>query len=295
MIRITIQVNDINTVISVYDTIRIYRSDASDGTYVLIVTISLQAGVLNYTYVDVDGTPDNWYKSKYYNTSTTNESSFSNATQGTSMIFHTVTYPEEYAFNASEQLIIRRIRRYVGDLKDLGRLYVDQSTGEYCSNILEDNKTMDLVDRMWPVYISVDNFEFTTLTDPLVQNYQYLTFSGTLVSGTQTKKIEIWYHTFKFSDRQIFEAYGDTMIPAGLTSDNVTQDHLILQAAIDLLQNMYAEDAVDDGAVIRDDQTLYDPSPGLKERDKMISRLQKMLDNLINQYRFSELSGVLLD
>ncbi len=295
MIRITIQVNDINTVISVYDTIRIYRSDASDGTYVLIGTTSLQAGVSNYTYVDVDGTPDNWYKSTYYNTSTTNESSFSNATQGTSMIFHTVTYPEEYAFNASEQLIIRRIRRYVGDMKDLGRLYVDQSTGEYCSNILEDNKTMDLVDRMWPVYISVDNFEFTTLTDPLVQNYQYLTFSGTLVSGTQTKLIEIWYHTFKFSDKQIFEAYGDTMIPAGLTSSNVTQDHLILQAAIDLLQNMYAEDAVDDGAVIRDDQTLYDPSPGLKERDKMISRLQKMLDNLINQYRFSELSGVLLD
>lgn len=295
MIKLTIQVNDIDTVIAMYDTLHLYRSDEREGTYVFISAIALSAGSSTYVYIDVDGTPDNWYKSKYYNTSTTNESVFSNAAQGTSTIFHTITYPPEYDFDTSEQLIVRRIRRLIGDLKGLGRLYVDQSTGEYCSNILEDNRTMDLVDKMWPVYISVDNVAFTTLTDPVVQNNQYLTFSGTLVSGTQTKQIEIWYHTFKFSDRQIFEAYGDTMIPPGLTADTVTQDHLILQASIDLLQNMYAEDVVDDGAVIRDDQTLYDPSPGLKERDKMIKRLQKKLDDLVNQYKFGKLEGVLLD
>jgi len=295
MIRLTIQVNDIATVIAMYDTLRLYRSDEREGTYVLIGSVALSVGSSTYVYVDVDGTPDNWYKSTYYSTSTTNESALSNAAQGTSTIFHTITYPVEYDFDTSEQLLIRRIRRLIGDLKGLDRLYVDQSTGEYCSNILEDNRTMDLVDRMWPVYIAVDNVSFTTLTDPIVQNNQYLTFSGTLVSGTQTKKIEIWYHTFKFSDRQIFESYGDTMIPAGLTSDTVNQDHLVIQAAIDLLQNMYAEDVVDDGAVIRDDQTLYDPSPGLKERDKMIKRLQKRLDDLINQYRFSNLEGVLID
>ncbi len=58
---------------------------------------------------------------------------------------------------------------------------------------------------------------------------------------------------------------------------------------------MTSEDMVDDGAVIRDDQTLYDPSPGLKERDKTIKRLKKMLDAAVEQYRFYGLEGVLID
>jgi hypothetical protein len=73
---------------------------------------------------------------------------------------------------------------------------------------------------------------------------------------------------------------------------------LMLQAAIDLLQNMYAEDVVDDGASIRDDMTLYDPSPGLRERDRLIGRLQKQLDGLIKECIKSSmlgLAGVLID
>ncbi|KKN04865.1 hypothetical protein LCGC14_1093200 [marine sediment metagenome] len=295
MIRLTVQVSDITTVMTLYDVIRIYRSDAIDGTYVLLGAMTLVAGVSDYVFTDTDGTPDNWYKSTYYNTGNSNESSFSNAVRGTTAIFHDVTYPPEYAFDAAEQLITRRIRRYIGDFKELGRLYIDQETGEFCSNILEDNLTIDVADKIWPVYVTVDGAEFTTLTDPVVQGYQYLTFSGTLISGSQTKVIEIWYHTFKFSDRQVYEAYGDAMIPPGLTANSVTQDHLVLQAAIDLLQNMYAEDVVDDGATIRDDQTTYDPSPGLREREKTITRLQKILDALIKQYTFSELGGVLID
>ncbi len=295
MIRLTVQVSDITTVMVVYDVIRIYRSDTRDGAYTVIGTVTLVAGVSDYVYTDSDGTPDNWYKSTYYNTSNSNESSFSNAVRGTTAIFHDVTYPPEYVFDTAEQLITRRIRRYIGDLKGLGRAYIDQETGEDCSNILEDNRTLDMVDKMWPVYVVVDGQEFTTLTDPVVQGYQYLTFSGTLVSGTQTKLIEVWYHTFKFSDREVYEAYGDAMIPAGLTATSVTQDHLILQAAIDMLENMAQEDSVDDGAVIRDDQTLYDPSPGLLEREKAIKRLRKMLDDLIIQYRFYGLEGVLID
>ncbi|KKN59906.1 hypothetical protein LCGC14_0537310 [marine sediment metagenome] len=295
MIKLTIQVTDITTVMVLYDVIRVYRSDARDGTYTVIDTVALIAGVSDYVFNDSSGTPDDWYKSTYYNTSNSNESSFSNAVHGTAVIFHDVTYPPEFAFNTEEQVLIRKIRRYIGDLRGLGRLYIDQETGEFCSNILDDNRTVDIADKIWPVYVTVDGSEFTTLTDPVVQGYQYLTFSGTLISGSQTKVIEIWYHTFKFSDRQVYESYGDAMIPPGLTAANVTQDHLVLQAAIDLLQNMYAEDAVDDGATIKDDQTTYDPSPGLKEREKIIMRLQKILDALIKQYMFSELGGVLID
>ena len=147
-------------------------------------------------------------------------------------------------------------------------------------------------------YISINDVEYTSSNDPIVQGYRYLTFSGTLNSGVQNDVINIWYHTFKFSDREVYEAYGDAMIPPLVPSDCVSQDHLMLQAAIDLLENMTAEDMIDDGAMIRDDMTLYDPSPGLRERDKLINRLRKQLDALVRECIKSSmlgLEGVLID
>ncbi len=114
----------------------------------------------------------------------------------------------------------------------------------------------------------------------------------------QNDVVNIWYHTFKFSDREVYEAYGDAMIPPLVPANCVSQDHLMLQAAIDLLMNMYAEDVVDDGASIRDDMTLYDPSPGLRERDKLIKQLRKQLDGLVQECIKSSmlgLEGILID
>jgi hypothetical protein len=72
----------------------------------------------------------------------------------------------------------------------------------------------------------------------------------------------------------------------------------MLQAAIDLLENLTAEDLIDDGAVVRDDMTLYDPSAGLRERDRLINRLRKQLDGLVKECLKSSmlgLEGVLID
>jgi hypothetical protein len=255
------------------------------------------AGVSTYTYNHTAGTPDLWYKSTYYNSVTFAESSFSDPTQGESPIYHIITYPDEYDFSSSEQLIIRKIRRLIGDLKGLARLYLDGYESS-CVYILEDNKTIDLREKGWPVYVSVNDVEFTTLYDPIVQGYRYLTFSGTLSSGVSNDTIEIWYNTFKFSDSEVYEAYGDAMIPPLVPSTCVTQDHLILQAAIDLLQNLAAQFVFDDGASVRDDQTVYDPAPGLREIDRLIARLQKQLDGLIKECLKSSmlgLEGVLID
>ncbi|RLI53566.1 MAG: hypothetical protein DRP09_15410, partial [Candidatus Thorarchaeota archaeon] len=108
----------------------------------------------------------------------------------------------------------------------------------------------------------------------------------------------IWYYSFNFSDREIYEAYGDAMIPPNVPSNCVTQDHLILQASIDLLENLIKQEAMTDGASIRDDQTAYDPSPGLRERSALVDRLRKQLDALIKESIRScmlGLEGVLLD
>lgn len=297
MINLTIEVADISVVITMYDQIKIYTSDEENGTYTYLDSISLQAGVSIYTYLHLAGTTDTWYKSSYYNITTFVESSLSNAARGSApSLYHTVSYPQEYDFDADEEIMIRKIRRLIGDIKGLENLYADGT--EFCSSILQDGKTIDLGEKGWPVYISINDVEYTSLDDPIVQGYQYLTFSGTLNSGVQNDVINIWYHTFKFSDREVYEAYGDAMIPPFVPADCVSQDHLMLQAAIDLLMSMYAEDVIDDGASVRDDMTLYDPSPGLRERDKLIKQFRKQLDGLVQECiksRMLGLSGVLID
>jgi hypothetical protein len=293
MIQLTVQVNDITTVMSLYGKIRVYSSDSYGGTYVFLTDITLVAGTVDYIYNHTAGTPDTWYKCAYYNSTSGAQSTYSDPTQGESPIYHIVTYPDEYEFSSSEQLIIRKIRRLIGDIKGLNRLYIEGDLA--CSSILEDDKTIDLGAKGWPLYVKINSTEYIALDNPIVQGYQYLTFSGTLNSGVQNDVIEIWFNTFKFSDREVYEAYGDAMIPAGLTSSSVTQDHLILQAAIDLLESLIARNIMDDGASIRDDQNTYDPSPGLRAAEQLLARLKKRLDELVKQYLFYGIEGVLID
>lgn len=290
MIQLTIYVDDIDTVMTVFTHIRLYTSSTEGGTYTHLDYIPLVTGQSTYEYTHVAGTSDTWYKSSYWSVAT--ESSLSDPVQGADAeLYHYPTYPTEVSFSTSEQSLIRKIRRLIGDNKAVERMYLDGD--EFISALKEDNKTVDIDDRGWPVYITVNDVEKTSYQDPVVQGYKYLTFSGTLDSDSDV--VEIWYYSFKFSDREVYQAYSDVMIPPLISSANVSQDMLILQSAIDLLQNMHAEDSVDDGAMIRDDMSLYDPSSGLLERDKIIKRLQKMLDNLVIQYMFSNISGVLID
>lgn len=301
MIRLTIHVENIDTVIGVFSHIRLYSSTDETGDYTSFAFIELLPGVSTYTYDHLTGTEDVWYKSSYW--SSLLESGLSDPTQGRApALFHWATYPDEFTFDVEDKKIIRSIRRYIGDFPKMERLYIDDADA-ICSSIHDDGKTIDLGMKGWPVYISIRQFSDDSEVllnknsedDPIVQGYRYLTFSGTLNSGIRNDIIDIWFYNFKFSDREVYEAYGDSMIPPGLTSSTVTKDHLILQASIDLIENMTSEDMVDDGAIIRDDASAYDPSPGLRERDKTLKRLKGMLDQLIKQYMMSGITGVLVD
>lgn len=292
MIRLTITVENINDVMALYTHIRLYTSGTELGTYTHLAYVLLVANQSTYTYNHLTGTTDTWYRSSFWSSST--ESSLSSPVQGSmAELYHTPTYPPEFRFTASELETIRNIRRYIGDFKGLRRLYIDENDGTSCSFIHEDRRTIELEEKGWPLYISLNDVEKTTMADPVVQGYEHLVLSGTL-TGTDNM-IDIWYSTFKFSNREIYQAYGDAMMPAGLTALTVTNDHLVLQASIDLLENMTSEDMIEDGAMIRDDQTIYNPSPGLEERDKTIKRLKAMLDGLVKQYMMGGITGVLLD
>jgi len=306
MIRLTVQVTDITNVILLYSYIRLYRSDTIDGVYSHLSYIELIPGQSEYVYDDITGTDDYWYKSSYYRDAMF-ESALSDPARGSSpTLFIGATYPNEVDFDSTQSTIIRRIRRYIGDNKGLSRIYLEDCETDSCNHIHSDNKTIELDEKGWPVYVSLSLlntdtvYQKTSLDDPTVQGYKYLTFSGTLVNNEvcMYDTVDIWYYTFKFSDRELYQAYSDAMIPPNVPSDSVTQDHLVLQASIELLENMTSEDMTEDGALIRDDQSLYDPSPGLRERDKTISRLKKILDDLVNESirnAITDLTGVLID
>jgi hypothetical protein len=63
---------------SSYDTARIWRATSETGTYSLIHT----QGISDNSYYDMDGTTSMWYKITFYDSVTTQESSYSDIIQG---------------------------------------------------------------------------------------------------------------------------------------------------------------------------------------------------------------------
>lgn len=299
MIYLTFIVDQVNTVMLVYDQIRVQRSDSADGIFTTISglgPINLVAGVSSYTLTDADGIATNWYRSQYYSTSTTNESGWSDPILGDpGDIYYCPLYPPEISYGTEDQLIIENIRRLIGDPVSLLREYGEDAI----SSIHPDGKTYELDSKGWPADIHVNNVAKNETTDPIVNGYKYLKFredvsSITTISGI-SYGIDIWYYTFRNSDREIMEAYDNVYPPAGLTTSTATSEIYMLQVAIDILSQELIEDSIVDGATITDSDTSYNPSPGLNIRDKLISRLQKRLDDLVKRLLLGNITGVLID
>ena len=294
MVKLTIVVSDIDTVYSAgFRYILIYRSDSYDGTYTYLDNVSLKPSVTSYEYVDTEGTDRNWYKSRYANSVPPPEptllSSFSDPVRGESVLYHNVTYPSEISLSDSEETIVKKVRHLIGDSKKLDRDYV----ASCYTNVQPDGYTYVLENRGWPVYISLNNVEKTSLEDPYVDGYRFLKFAEQI--STVTGTLDIYYYSFRWSDREILDFYNNCLIPPGLTSTTVTSDHLVLQTAIDLLESENWDDYISDGARIRDDTSTYDPTPGFRAREAAIARLKKKLDDLVNQFLLLGIDGVRIE
>lgn len=86
-IRVTITVEDIADTLTLFDKIKVYRSTTGEGGPYSELTgvgtrIDLVAGQSVYEYVDGAGDPDYWYKSSFFNSVSSAESSLSAAIQG---------------------------------------------------------------------------------------------------------------------------------------------------------------------------------------------------------------------
>jgi hypothetical protein len=187
----------------------------------------------------------------------------------------------------------------MGDPLNLRREYGEEAE----SSIHSNGKVYELAEKGWPVNVTMNTVQYNDSSNPTVNGYRYLMFNNfidttsVVCSGTVTRQygVNVWYYSFRHSDRQIMEAYDNVTPPAGLTITTATAEHYMLQTAIDLLMQENWEHSVEDSAIIRDEGTLYNPTPGFSFRENLIDKLQKRLDDLVKVAVLSGIGGIRLD
>jgi hypothetical protein len=210
---ITIYVEDLTSVMALFNKIRIYRSTTgTEAGRALYDTFSLSAGSSTYAWSDTLGNSSfvAWFT--YYNSYTYTESGFSDPIQYGSgesdfvpgFSFVPRTFPEEYSLSYEEKLSVDVIRSYIGDDKKVKRDYISPTNSCFVDNVSTDGYTYKMASSPgWPLKISINNCSYTSLSEPLVNGYEYLTFSGTVVPTT-SGIMDLWYEQFRHSDRRYF-------------------------------------------------------------------------------------------
>jgi len=308
-IRLTVIVDNISEVMQVYDRIEIQRAtDESMFDGALLTDLGVVNGNLSYitlipatTYyyaVDIDGTSNNWYQSRYFLSTTSGVvSGWSDAVRGEGAdLFYDPCYPPEISMTDAEQLVVNEIRLLIGDPKDVNREYGEDAA----SSIHPDGLTYEFDEKGWPLCITMGGVQYNTTANPTINGYRYLIFeqcintTEVVCSGTcdNTRGVDIWYYTFRHSDRQILEAYDASPPPPPLTAVNSTTQAYVFYTAKRLLQQENWHDAIEDGAVIKDSGTVYDPSPGFDFRSDLLDDLNKQLDDLVNSLALRGIEGV---
>jgi hypothetical protein len=86
MVRISIEVGDIVQVLAQYDQIKVYKSATETGTYTEITGVGTRITMYpeypGYYYDDMTGSTNDYYKTSYYNSTSTLESALSSAMRG---------------------------------------------------------------------------------------------------------------------------------------------------------------------------------------------------------------------
>ena len=176
-------------------------------------------------------------------------------------MFYNPLFPDEVSYGTSQKLVIDRIRKLIGDPIGLNREYGEDAA----SSIHNDGKVYELDEKGWPVSVFMNGQSYNDSTNPTVNGYRYLIFNdfidttSVVCSGTNAIEygVNIWYYTFRWSDRQVLEAYDSCPPPAGLTTLTANSESYMLYTAITLLGSENWHDAIENGSDIIDEGSKY--------------------------------------
>ena len=308
---ITISVASIIAVGALFDQLLISKASDINGPYTELSGVSpvTLAGLDEYVVVDLLSGPEFYYRAQYYNSGSMISSAFSNPAQETGVFSEysvpesTATYPPEIALSDQDREIVESIRITLGDLGGIERdsysVTGTQADISCREQISADLCTWELREyRGWPRKVVLNGDSKTSLQDPQVFGYRYLTFSG----GTAciTGSLDIFYNTFRYADREILLAYDrsrNLLVACGLSEVQVTTEMRIMQASILLLEGE-SRQAQESAVMIRDGETTYDNTLGLRSRtDDLLDLKQKMRDLVLcaQTYNSYSLEGVRID
>jgi hypothetical protein len=181
-------------------------------------------------------------------------------------------------------------------LKTVKRDYVSSDCFETYDNVLPDYATYKLSEPPgWPLKISLDSQSYTNTSNPSVNGYEFLTFSGVQIN-TVTGTLDVWYEHFRFSDKDIFKTYSAAEPPPPLTSTTVTEKVLKLVSAMSLLQaELRSLAANTTGSFNLQGELSYNPDPVLKARKKDLEDLKDKLEEEIEDIIGNTVTGVRVD
>ena len=305
---LTITVRSVSSVGTVFDQLLIFRAGSANGPFSTIETITLNGSGV-YTFLDTGTSAAKYYKAQFFNSSSMVSSVFSELAQETGVFSEytvptsTATYPSEIALSEEDREIVESIRVTLGDIGIIEREFFDSSDTNSAfacaSQISSDKKTWELEEfKGWPQRVIINGEEKTSISDPQVIGYKFLTFSGTGACITGT--LDIFYNHFRFSDREILLTYDrsvNLLVSCGLTESQVTTEMRIMQAAILLLEGEL-RDFQQGGISIRDGDTSYDSSRAIESRSQELNDLRLKMRELVQCARVSasySLEGVRVD
>lgn len=294
---LTINVLSPTSVALVFNQLLIFRASAANGPFTQLTAIAL-TGALEYTYLDVDISPNFYYKAQFYNSGTLVSSVFSELAQETGVFnpytvpTNTATYPPEIALSDNDREIVESIRLTIGDM---GSIELDQfnssdaqSAFTCASHISADRCTWELMEyRGWPQRVILNGIEKTSIIDPKVLGYRFLTFSGT--TPCITGSLAVWYNHFRFADHEILMAYDravNLMNTCGIPLTSVTTEMRIMQAAILLLEGEVRDLQSAGGVSITDGDTEYDNTGAVQSRTDDLADLRRKLQYQIDCIRW---------
>lgn len=312
------EVPNIDTILDLYNQIQIVRYTGSSdqpeapvgepesltdwitvsGVEPYTAPIDLESDTTSYYVYDDKGSDSDWYSSRYVDSSDPSNvnSGWSDpvlsSTQG---MYYNPLYPEEVNLTGEDKMVVDRIRLLIGDPVGLKR----EAGEEYAVNIHPDGTVYELEEKGWPVAISMCGEQYTSSANPTVNGYKYLKFNDNIsefvtVSGVD-HNIDVWYYTFRYSDKEILQAYDLTPPPFGLNTTNATTETYILAASINLVRSELFLDSTESGAEIQDNVTVYNPSSGLSNRRQLLNDLKDQLNKVVTSLKLKGIEGVRID
>ena len=299
-IVVTVQVTNSTAVIAAgYDVIKVYRSLYQSGAF-LEVSITatrpvLDGDVTHYDFEDTTGTSSSWYKTSYYNSGSEAESSLSTAVRGIEVEQGHVnsTYPAETSLTSSDSFDIDRIRYYIGDSKIVKRDYISPTCTNSYQAVSDDGYTVQLENRGYPLIVIKDSVEYMDSSNPIVIDYNFLTFSGTTAISTASGVVDIFYESFRHSDREILKAFNTTSAPPYVSSAALTDEMVRISSAVTIIRAEIARlMGESSGKFNLQGELSHDPEGLLKQKRLLLEELKGKLSELVEEVVSNSIEGV---